>query len=201
MGTNLVTSTARRRETPGLGAELGDCVRSLIDGLCDSYRPELHYMRGPGPKWHAKHGVRIGEAIFVDPRRRGSMAASARRGGTLRDRAANSKRTAPRLHILALIVAVLINPATMAGAETSSCGRSTDLAAARIRWAATRQSRMDPAHNEQICRAYSMHFYEAVMARQAAAGCGEGINRQRDLDVLDSEIDTFNHLIATRCSS
>ena len=19
------------------------------------YRPELHYMRGPGPKWHAKH--------------------------------------------------------------------------------------------------------------------------------------------------
>jgi hypothetical protein len=21
----------------------------------DPYRPELHYMRGPGPKWHAKH--------------------------------------------------------------------------------------------------------------------------------------------------
>jgi hypothetical protein len=21
----------------------------------DSYRPELHYMRGPGPKWRAKH--------------------------------------------------------------------------------------------------------------------------------------------------
>ena len=19
------------------------------------YRPDLHYMRGPGPKWHAKH--------------------------------------------------------------------------------------------------------------------------------------------------
>jgi hypothetical protein len=25
--------------------------------LFDSYRPELHYMRGPGPKWRAKHGV------------------------------------------------------------------------------------------------------------------------------------------------
>jgi hypothetical protein len=25
----------------------------------DSYKPELHYMRGPGPKWHEKHaGVR-----------------------------------------------------------------------------------------------------------------------------------------------
>jgi len=23
----------------------------------DSYRPELHYMRGPGPKWHAKRGA------------------------------------------------------------------------------------------------------------------------------------------------
>jgi hypothetical protein len=22
------------------------------------YRPELHYMRGPGPKWHAKHQAR-----------------------------------------------------------------------------------------------------------------------------------------------
>jgi hypothetical protein len=22
-----------------------------------SYRPELHYMRGPGPKWHAKHDL------------------------------------------------------------------------------------------------------------------------------------------------
>jgi hypothetical protein len=21
-----------------------------------SYRPERHYMRGPGPKWHEKHG-------------------------------------------------------------------------------------------------------------------------------------------------
>lgn len=20
------------------------------------YRPDLHYMRGPGPKWHAKYG-------------------------------------------------------------------------------------------------------------------------------------------------
>ena len=23
----------------------------------DSYRPELHYMRGPGPKWHAKYDL------------------------------------------------------------------------------------------------------------------------------------------------
>jgi hypothetical protein len=28
--------------------------RSKI-GMFDSYRPELHYMRGPGPKWREKH--------------------------------------------------------------------------------------------------------------------------------------------------
>lgn len=27
----------------------------LIRTARDPYRPELHYMRGPGPKWHAKH--------------------------------------------------------------------------------------------------------------------------------------------------
>jgi hypothetical protein len=27
----------------------------LIKCARDTYRPELHYMRGPGPKWHAKH--------------------------------------------------------------------------------------------------------------------------------------------------
>ena len=28
-------------------------TRALRDAL--SYRPERHYMRGPGPKWRAKH--------------------------------------------------------------------------------------------------------------------------------------------------
>ena len=27
----------------------------LTASLFDPYRPELHYMRGPGPKWRAKH--------------------------------------------------------------------------------------------------------------------------------------------------
>ncbi len=28
------------------------------------YRPELHYMRGPGPKWHAKHRARSESAVL-----------------------------------------------------------------------------------------------------------------------------------------
>jgi hypothetical protein len=39
---------------------LGVAMRlaGLVRGLFDRYRPELFYMRGPGPKWHAKHGRR-----------------------------------------------------------------------------------------------------------------------------------------------
>jgi len=32
-------------------------LAQLIRDVLDPYRPELHYMRGPGPKWHAKHDV------------------------------------------------------------------------------------------------------------------------------------------------
>ena len=31
-------------------------LRKFFKGLFDPYRPELHYMRGPGPKWREKHG-------------------------------------------------------------------------------------------------------------------------------------------------
>ena len=31
--------------------------RNLVRPLIDPYRPELHTMRGPGPKWRAKHGA------------------------------------------------------------------------------------------------------------------------------------------------
>jgi hypothetical protein len=41
-----------------------DCRRALAGrwreqakGLFNGYRPELHYMRGPGPKYREKHGL------------------------------------------------------------------------------------------------------------------------------------------------
>jgi hypothetical protein len=36
---------------------LPDRWHTLIRDLLHPYRPELHYMRGPGPKWHAKHPI------------------------------------------------------------------------------------------------------------------------------------------------
>jgi hypothetical protein len=35
--------------------DIGELLHSLARALFDPYRPELHYMRGPGPKWHAKY--------------------------------------------------------------------------------------------------------------------------------------------------
>ena len=54
MGRQTVRRAARR-QADGLAADLIDLFHSLTKGLFDAYRPELHYMRGPGPKWHAKH--------------------------------------------------------------------------------------------------------------------------------------------------
>ncbi len=36
-----------------LSESIGELSRTFAK-LGNSYRPELHYMRGPGPKWHAK---------------------------------------------------------------------------------------------------------------------------------------------------
>jgi hypothetical protein len=34
---------------------IAQLARSLIHQVTNSYHPERHYMRGPGPKWRAKH--------------------------------------------------------------------------------------------------------------------------------------------------
>jgi hypothetical protein len=54
---NEATNTAqsRRRPAPRLGRTFMELVHDLARDLFDPYRPERHYMRGPGPKWQAKH--------------------------------------------------------------------------------------------------------------------------------------------------
>ena len=55
----MAGETVRRgiaaRTVPSLAADLVDLLHTLARSLFDPYRPELHYMRGPGPKWRAKH--------------------------------------------------------------------------------------------------------------------------------------------------
>ena len=44
-----------RRRAWRATADIAGLFRTLANALFDPYRPELHYMRGPGPKWRAKH--------------------------------------------------------------------------------------------------------------------------------------------------
>jgi hypothetical protein len=37
--------------------EVARRVSKIIATAHDPYRPERHYMRGPGPKWFAKYGA------------------------------------------------------------------------------------------------------------------------------------------------
>jgi hypothetical protein len=103
--------------------------------------------------------------------------------------------------IVMLVIALLIGLPTAAEAEASNCGQATEFAAAGVRWAAVHQSRGDTTSNEKNCRAYSINFYEAVIARQAVSTCKDGVGRRPLLDVLDAEIDAFNNLIAAQCES
>jgi hypothetical protein len=44
-------------KNPLVSFAIASLWRSLRKDLFDTYRPELHYMRGPGPKWRAKHAT------------------------------------------------------------------------------------------------------------------------------------------------
>jgi hypothetical protein len=49
-----------------VAVRIAERARQLTHNLLDPYRPELHYMRGPGPKWREKHGRPPAEAHVGD---------------------------------------------------------------------------------------------------------------------------------------
>ena len=53
IGANTLSGFARK--TPESTSDFASVVLNLVKDVLDSYRPGLHYMRGPGPKWRAKH--------------------------------------------------------------------------------------------------------------------------------------------------
>ena len=66
--TIAVFRRAARRKEAWAAADIGELLHSLARALFDGYRPELHYMRGPGPKWHAKHDrPNAPEAVVAAP--------------------------------------------------------------------------------------------------------------------------------------
>jgi hypothetical protein len=73
---NANTLSGFARKSAEAASDFASVVRNLILDVRDSYRPKVHYMRGPGPKWHAKHqpwlrfdsGQHELSAIYARPR-------------------------------------------------------------------------------------------------------------------------------------
>ena len=59
--TEIDHGSAIRTSAPGQSdSDHASILVSLLNmtrSLLDPYRPELHYMRGPGPKWREKHSA------------------------------------------------------------------------------------------------------------------------------------------------
>jgi len=52
---------ASKRKSSSIGKAVADLWRTVTSDLFNEYRPEQYYMRGPGPKWHAKHAAVVSE--------------------------------------------------------------------------------------------------------------------------------------------
>ena len=97
--------------------------------------------------------------------------------------------------ITVLIASALINASAIPGlAAESTLNKDVNVVRALL---ATVHSKPDnAADNEKTCRAYAASHYESVMLLQAAARRGAWV-----LTALDSVINAFNDLLATKCGS
>jgi len=117
--------------------DLADLARNLVNALFDPYRPELHYMRGPGPKWRAKHErmLRLGPDVATVP----SLTSFARQSIGWHNFMKGGAFLMPGIGLF--VIALLFISPTKSKADTSYCAQVSDLAPARLRWAVARQSR------------------------------------------------------------
>ena len=99
--------------------------------------------------------------------------------------------------ITVLIASALINASTLPGPAAEST-LNKDVGAARGVSATVHSKPANAIDNEKICRAYAASFYESVTLRQAAASRVDGA---RVLIAIDSVINAFNDLLATKCGS
>ena len=73
-----------------------------------------------------------------------------------------------------------------------------DIDAARAGTVTVHSQPTNAADKEKTCRDYAASFYESVVLRHAAANRADGA---QVLAALDSVINAFNDLLATKCSS
>jgi hypothetical protein len=97
------------------------------------------------------------------------------------------------------IIVLIASTAIIASSSAiaAECTLNKDIDTTRTRLATKRSQPANSDTIEKACRAYAASFYESVTLRQAAARYADG---GRTLALLDSVINAFNDLLATKCS-
>jgi hypothetical protein len=94
-----------------------------------------------------------------------------------------------------LIASAAVN-ATTIPAVAAECTSIKGIDPSCARWATVQSQPANAADKEKSCRAYAASFHESVMLRRAAAHRVDGA---RVLAAIDSVINAFNDLLATKC--
>jgi hypothetical protein len=97
--------------------------------------------------------------------------------------------------ICVLIASAVLHASTIPSLA-AECASDKDTDAFCTRWPSEQSQPASAEGREKNCRAYAASFYESVMLRRIAATRVDGA---RVLAALDSVIDAFNDLLATKC--
>ena len=97
--------------------------------------------------------------------------------------------------IAVLIASAAINASTIP-AVAAECTSNKGIDASCARWATVQSQPANAAEKEKSCRAYAASFYQSVMLRQVAT---QRVDGARVLAAIDSVINVFNDLLATKC--
>ena len=96
---------------------------------------------------------------------------------------------------------LLLSLSTSAALGAPACDEASTISASTLRQARMSHNSMNHATGGDRCRTFVRQFVEAVEAREATATCQDSVARQRSLEILDEEIQTFNERIAEQSCS
>jgi hypothetical protein len=97
---------------------------------------------------------------------------------------------------IAVLIASAVLHASTIPSLAAECTANKDPDAFCTRWPTTQSQPTSAEDKGKSCRSYAASFYESVMLRHVAASRVDGA---RVLAALDSVIDAFNDLLATKC--
>jgi hypothetical protein len=97
---------------------------------------------------------------------------------------------------IAVLIASAAIHASMIPSLAAQCTSNKDIGASCGRSTTVQSQPANAADKEKVCRAYAASFYESVMLREVAA---KRVDGAQVLAALDSVINAFNDLLATRC--